>query len=194
MKFGALQTELLIPEEELPVKAGLKVMRTNDPHTGQTEEEIQDRNEFIRCFLLQEFELLLIIPKQTAERDFFLSDYSVAEHEYSAFNTVDFQRRLRPFNRYNYSERKLLERVKELAIVHSSITSIEGRHYQLNRYEALIDGRLRNVLLRLAERHRRTNAPEEKSALKHKIGTLNRRILECKRIWERYAPPDRWDP
>ena len=41
-----------IAEEELPVRANLKVIRRNDPDYGLTEEEIQDRNEFIRCLQL----------------------------------------------------------------------------------------------------------------------------------------------
>jgi AraC-like DNA-binding protein len=49
--------EDMIPEEELPVRAGIKVIRRNDPDYGLSEDEIADRNEFIRCHLAREFEL-----------------------------------------------------------------------------------------------------------------------------------------
>lgn len=52
-----------IPEEEMPARAGLKVIRKNHPDFGLTEDEIQDRNEFIRCYLMSEFESLLMIPR-----------------------------------------------------------------------------------------------------------------------------------
>ena len=61
-----------IDEKELPIKANLKVVRKNDPDYGLTEEEIQDRNEFIRCHLLSEFQLLTMIPKQDRQDDFFI--------------------------------------------------------------------------------------------------------------------------
>ena len=59
-----------IPEEELPARAGLKVIRKNHPDYGLCADEIADRNEFIRCHLLREFELLLMIPIQDNEGDF----------------------------------------------------------------------------------------------------------------------------
>ena len=55
-----------IAEEELPVRANLTVIRTNDPNYGFTEDEVQDRNEFIRCYLLRDFELLNMIWEQYA--------------------------------------------------------------------------------------------------------------------------------
>jgi hypothetical protein len=63
-----------IDQEELPVRAGLKVIRKNDPDYGLSEDEVMDRNEFIRYYLLQEFELLLMIPKKDGEDDLFITD------------------------------------------------------------------------------------------------------------------------
>ena len=39
-----------IDKEELPVRADLQVAKINDPDYGMTQEEIDDRNEFIRCY------------------------------------------------------------------------------------------------------------------------------------------------
>ena len=51
-----------IPEEELPARVGLRVERKSDPDYGLSEDEIADRNEFIRCYLVREFELLMMLP------------------------------------------------------------------------------------------------------------------------------------
>jgi len=122
-----------IAEEELPVRPRLKVIRKNDPDYRLSEHEIEDRNEFIRCYIFQAFELLLLIPKQAPEGDFCIVDVTVEAEEYSAFNTHIFQRQLRPFNRYHYAVRKILERVKDLAIMQSCIISPEGRQEAYRR-------------------------------------------------------------
>jgi len=182
-----------IVEEELPVRATLKVIKRRDPDYGLAEDEIADRKEFIRCYLLRDFRLLMMIPKQDEAVDFFIPDCDVSESEYSAFNTHDFQRILRPFNKYGYAIKKLMERVKDLAILHSSISSEEGRDDTYRRYEAFVDREFRNRLIGLTERYKMIEDDEKKAWLKQKIAELNRRILDCKRIWERYAPPENWD-
>ena len=177
-----------ITEEDLPVRATLKPIRRNDPDYELTEDEIQDRNEFIRCHILKDLELLLMIPKQDAEKDFFVEDF-----QESAFNTHDFQRKLEPFNKYAYRVKKVLERVMDLAIMHSSISSKEGRHNTLKTYEALVQDEFRDRLLTLAARHKWAKNEAKGSWLKNEIAKLNRRILECKKVWESYAPPENWD-
>ena len=92
--------------EELPVRANLKVVRINDPDYGMTQDEINDRNEFIRCFILQDFEAILRVPAQRLERDFFIENW-----EESAFNTIDYFRDYpqNRFYRYAYRMRKIME-------------------------------------------------------------------------------------
>jgi hypothetical protein len=182
-----------IAEEELPVRGNIKVIRKTDPDYGLTEDEIMDRNEYIRCYLLKDYELLMTIPKQSPAEDFFIPDCGVTDPWYSAFNTVDFQRQLRPFNKYGYAIRKIMERVKDMAILHSSISSPEGRLDTYRRYQALLERKFRGRLVVLAERFKRTTDPERRFELKGRIAELNRRILQCEKIWERYAPPENWD-
>ena len=179
-----------IVEDELPVRPNLKVIRMNDQDYGLTENEIDDRKEFIRCYLLKDFEVLIIIPKQSAENDFFIYDCDVSEHEYSAFNTHDFQRILRTFDRYGYAIKKIMERVKDLAILHSVISSPERRLDTYRRYESLIEYEFRSRLMSLVERYKKTDDDERRLSLKQKMGEINRRIFEAKKIWEQYAP---WD-
>ena len=182
-----------IAEEDLPVHTHLKVIKKNDPDYGLSEDEIQDRNEFIRWYLRQDFGMLTMIPKQDEESGFFIGDYGVDDEEYSAVNTMDFHRLLRPFNKYHYAMKKIMERVKDLAIMHSSISDEEGRLETYRRYEALVDREFRHRLLTLAGRHKGEADEEKRYWMKRKIVELSRRILDCKRIWAQYAPPENWD-
>ena len=179
-----------IVEEELPVWAGLKVIRCNDPDCSLTEDGIDERNEFINWYLLQDYALLLLVPRQTTEAGFFIPDIDVTATEYSAFNTHDFQDSLKPFNKYGYAMRKIMERIKDLAILHSCISSEVGRANVYRKYEALLEAKFRSRLAQLIERCQRTEDPDRKLDLKLKIAELTRRILEAKKIWERFAP---WD-
>lgn len=186
-------TENWIPEEELAVWANLRVEKRNDPNFGLTEDEIQDRAEFIRCYLLSEFEHLLRVPMQDARNDFFFHDCDVNNPEYSAFSTHDFQRTMRPFNRHGYAVKEILERVRDLALMHSSISRAEDRHEVYERYCALVEREFRARLSYLVRCHHRSDELKRRAALKARIAELNCRILECKEIWERLAPPENWD-
>ena len=84
-----IEVDTWIVEEDLPVQTHLKVIRKNDPDYGLTEQEIQDRNEFIRCYMMKEHEAIMMVPLQVTEYDFFIADCDVTEEKYSAFNTVD---------------------------------------------------------------------------------------------------------
>ena len=76
----------MIDQNELPVRANLKVIHLNDPDFGMTEDEINDRNEFVRCYILKDFEAILSIPIKY-EKEFFIDNW-----QHSAFNTEDFYR------------------------------------------------------------------------------------------------------
>ena len=179
-----------IVEEELPVSAGLRVVRINDPDYGLSEDEIQDRNEFIHCYLMKDYRRLMTIPEHEPETDFFFPDCCVDDSEYSAFNTVDFQRRLRPFDKYGYAMKMIMERIKDLAIQHSVIDSPEGRNKLYRRYQTIVELEFRNRLLRLVEQYKYTWDDERRLAIKQRVAEINRRILECKSMWEQFAPGD----
>jgi len=180
--------ESSMTEMDLPVRAGIRVIRQNDPDYGLSDDEIADRNEFIRCYLARELELLMMIPTDTEENDFFISDFHVADEAFSAFNTVDFQRTQKPFDKYAYAMKKIMGRVKDLAILHSVINDEEGRENILERFNALVELEFRERLFRYVEQYKASQSDERKSSLKQKIGEMNRRILECKKIWEQFAP------
>ena len=176
-----------IPEEELPVKAGLQVVRKSHPDYGLSEEDIADRNEFIRCHLVRELELLMMIPSPEQEENFFIPDFHVGADNYSAFNTHDFQRTMAPFDKYGYAMKKIMERVADIAILYSVMTRNEGRDNTARRFNALIDYEFREPLFRYVDRYKAAKTEEQKERLKRKIGDLNRRIIEAKAAWELYA-------
>ena len=179
-----------INEEELPVSAALKVIRTSDPDYGLDDDEIKDRYEFIRLYLMQDFELLIMIPEQIPENDFFIVDCCVTDSEYSAFNTHDFHKSLRPFNKYGYAMKKIMERIQDLAIMHSCISQPENRHKVYRQLKSFMAVKFTDEIEELAcELHIKTSSTEQ-ARIKHKIETLSREIRRCMKIWEQYAP---WD-
>jgi hypothetical protein len=144
-----------IAEEELPATAQLKVIRQNDPDQGLTEDELEERNEFIQWYLMQDYAPLLSVPRQALEAGFFIPDIDAASSEYSAFNTHDFLDALQPFNKYGYAMKKLMERIRDLAILHSSLSSPEGRLNTQRRFEAFLEAKFRSRLAQLIERCQR---------------------------------------
>jgi hypothetical protein len=114
----------------------------------------------------------------------------------SAFNTHDFERHhaTKGFDKYAYRNKKVLEHVMDLAIMHSSITQPQGRRNTRRRYEAVVENEYRERLLRLTERYAHTQNESTRKELKRRIGELNCTILECKKVWERYSLPENWDP
>jgi len=189
----SIEVDSWIAEEDLPVDTRLKVIKKNDPDYGLTEDEIRDRNEFIRCYLRQDFKMLTMIPEQDEESGFFIGDYGVDDEEYNAFNTMDFHRQMRPFNKYWYAMKMIMERVRYLAIDHSSASDEADRLKIQSKYERFVYRKFGEDVLLLAERYKSAKDEEKRCWLKQKIGNLNRRILECKKIWERFAPPENWE-
>ena len=159
-----------------------------NPWYGMSEEEVEDRREFIRCYLNKDFEVLLQIPIEPREDDFWSPSHQ--EFRESAFNTWDFQKDQKPFNKYGYRIKKVVEQVRDLAIYHSSTSQPEGKANIQRKYENLVDNEFRGRLLILAERYQRAAGEEERYLLRRKIAELNRRILQCQKIWEKYA---RWE-
>jgi hypothetical protein len=83
-----------------------------------------------------------------------------------------------------------MEEIEHLAILYSCISDNQGRQRTFNRYKALLDNEFRNKALFLVGKYRNTNDSEERLELRDKISEMNKRILQCKKIWEQYAPRD----
>ena len=89
--------------------------------------------------------------------------------------------------------KKIMEQVKDLAILHSSCTKIENRQGVYRKYAAFVDSKFRDRLLNLVQQYKKARYAERRYFLKQKIAKLNQKIMECKEIWERHAPPEGWD-
>jgi len=55
------------------------------------------------------------------------------------------------------------------------------------------NNRFRIDLKELIIRYKETTIHEKRELLKSKIMKINKKIIECKRIWEQFAPPENWD-
>jgi hypothetical protein len=174
-----------ISEEEIPVSPALKIIRKNDPWYGMSEEQVEDHKEFIRCYLIKDFELILQIPIQAQENDFWTPNHP--DFLESAFNTWDYQRTQKPFNKYGYRIKKIMEEVRDLAILHSSISRPEGRANIQRRYENLVQNEFRDRLPGLFQKYSKAWTEEQRYEIRTKVAELNRRILECQKIWQQYA-------
>jgi hypothetical protein len=172
-------------EEEQKLLAA-KVIRNSDPWNGLDKEEVEDRREFIRCYINKDFELLLLIPIQPRENDFWFSSYQ--EFMESAFNTHDFQKDRKPFDKYGYRIKKVLEQIKDLAILNSCISQPEGRENLQKRYKSIIENEFRSPILELIEKVNKTEDREKKAEIIQKIVTLNSGIYQCNTVWEKYSP------
>ena len=70
MKQKSQTTENWVSEEEIIISPALKIIRKSDSWDGMSKEEVEDRKEFIRCYLLKDHEIILLIPMEPQENDF----------------------------------------------------------------------------------------------------------------------------
>lgn len=177
-----------IEEENNQRRLALSIIKKNNPWYGMTEEEIEDRREFIRCYLLKDFELLVMIPLPPREYDFWFSSHQ--EFMESTFNTYDFQKDRKPFDKYSYRIKKVFEQIMDLAILHSCISQAEGRNNIYKRYQSIVENEFRVPILDLVDRLNKVADRERRSEIIKKIVKLNYRIFDAKTIWQKYSSYD----
>ena len=177
MKQISQTVDSWISEEEIPVSPALKIIRANDPWQDMTGEEVEDHKEFIRCYLLKDHELILQIPIEPQENDFWAPNHP--DFQESAFNTWDYQKTLQPFNKYAWRIKKILEKIRDLAIYHSSTSQPEGKANIQKRYENLVQNENRGLLLYWGKQYKWAVDEERIYQIKRRIAELNRRILQC---------------
>lgn len=195
MKYEAM--ECCVDICDVPESAALKAVRSS-PWRGYGEgvrefmdysdEEVGECWEFIRWFLQQEWKPLLEVPAGSAGFEFWFDSYE--EFLESAFNTHDFQKDRKPFDKYAYRVRKVLEQVEDLALLHSCISEERGRVNVRRRFESLVECEFRQPLLRAAEMFRACCDPLRRFDLKRRVGRLNGLVLECEGLWRALSPPD----
>ena len=112
---------------------------------------------------------------------------------YSAFNTVDFQNTMRPLNKYGYAMKKIMEHVRDLAIMHSCISHPEDRKEVHQKFKNYVARKFGFQLEEFAMQLHLVESAQKRYSLKQKIIQLEQKIRKCQKIWERYAPTDCWD-
>ena len=110
--------------------------------------------------------------------------------EYSAFNSYDFQRNLKPFDKYAYAMKKLMEQVTDLAIRHSCISQPENRQRVYERFRSFMALNFTDEVEDLARQLHITDSYTVQSQIRRRIAKLSREIRKCMKIWEQNAP---WD-
>lgn len=176
--------EVWILEEDLPMRAGLKVLKGFDPYEGMDENEIEAYWDFINWYLSQEHLALTSIPKQ--ESDFWTVELDELGDNVSAFNTHDFER-LHPFNKYHYKLKKIYEKMKDLAITHSCISNEEGRKNTRQRFVNLVEKEFSDEGKMLLDTYKRYPQWVNKYKLFERIEEINSKVRKCKSIWRKYA-------
>ena len=78
-------------------------------------------------------------------------------------------------------------------MMHSSISDPVNRAEVKQRYEAFLDVKFRDPLAVLIVQYQNEQSSIRRYRLKRKMIELNRRILEARNIWARFAPPEAWE-
>ena len=177
--------------ENEPVHPNLKPIKMRD---GIYPKDLDDRNaywDFINWYLAQEHAILLMIPKTGIESDFWNNDVDEFGVEVSAFNTHDYERHHpRQFNMDQYICNKIYEKVMDLALLHSVIKDAYGKENIKYRFMNLVDRKFRDQIFFLIEIHEKYPSKMTESKLKKEVAKINRKIINCKKIWDDNAYED----
>lgn len=172
------QTLDWVPDSQLPVWGGLKPVNKSLPDHGLHEDDIRDRNEFIRVYFQSEYAPILLIPN-AEEKDLFSLDLM----DEGAFGTHDFQKLLRPFDKYRFAMKKIMERIRDLAILYSVVQSSEDKVEIYERYQRVLDNEFRDRLTCLKNKY----GSAYTIGSENRINELKYRIREGEKTWEQNA-------
>ena len=163
--------------DDLPVRAGLKVRRCNDPWQGFNDEMHESHRDFIAWFLKREHEVMLSIPSEDKNTDSFF--IYPDDYEESAFNTCDFHRHKGnfSFDKYGYRLKKIMERVNDLAMMHSCISDEESRNNVKQRCRSFMENEF--LIDALEAQKKKDN---------RKANRLFKYIEQCKQVWQEWNP------
>ena len=175
------QVDSWITEEERP-KGFLKPINKYDDLYPEDPTEADAYFDFRTWYLSQEHAVLLSIPVKYEYK----AHQETIESLSFPFGSMDFER-LHPFNKDQYKIAKIYERIMDLATTFSSINHKEGKENTLKKYQALVNQEFRNKALELVKTYNKYKVWINQERLLEKIEELNKKILACKRIWNKYA-------
>lgn len=183
-----MQKQVMADFEALPLSPFSKPIRAFDGLYPEDEEECQAYWDFIHWAINSEHALLLSIPKQENVYEFWAIDFDISSNDSSAFNTIDYQR-LNPdtFNKYHYRIKKIFEKIRDLAMLHSSISNPEGKKNTYQRYKNLVEKEFREPAKSLLATCNKNPKWVDKEKLIPKIAALNSKIRKSKHIWHEHS-------
>ena len=180
-----------IDEEDMPTGAYLKVDRTApryfSPTNDMEDDEAQAYWEFIQTTMNSDHQILLSVPAPEPEYNFWPIQLDENDQNVSAFNTHDFASTQRPLNLYHYRVRKVYEKVRDLAITHSCVSSDQAKKDIWHRYKNLVEKEFRDKGVMLLNSYKKYPLWVDKHRTMERIKELNSRIRKCKKIWRDYA-------
>ena len=181
------QVESWIDEKDLPIHPFLKPISRFDGLYPEDDEEREAYWNFINWAMTREHAVLLSIPKPENEYDWCI-EVDEFGNDISVVNTMDFQR-MHPdgFNKYHYRLKKVCEKVKDLALLHSCISHDEGKENIFKRYRSLVENEFSDKAKMFLETYKKYAHWVNKREIISEIGKLNSRIRKCKRIWKENA-------
>ncbi len=173
-----------IAEEELPVNARLMVDRAS-LYDGMDDDELEAYFEFRSWFMGRDYQLLELIPKPANERDFwvFEDDNSIS----FPFSSADFQNEHPRFIDYQWRDRQVYEKVKDLADTYSAISNSEGKANTLQRYRNLVEVRFRDRAVFLLDTFKKHGQLLDRVKCMKEISRLNDKVRKCKEVWKQFA-------
>jgi hypothetical protein len=174
-----------IAEEDLPAGSGLRPVRLFDELRIFDREEAEAYWDFIGWFLGRDYALLECVPVGGTGK-FFVSDDSDCAISH-AFGSADYLDSVPEFNKYAYRLRKVFERVKVLAITHSCAFGDDGKQRVFGKYKALVEAEFRDEAVRLAEGLKCNHRFMDKDKAEARIRELNKRIRQCRKVWEKHC-------
>ena len=182
------QVQNWILEQDLPSKASMRPINRFDGLYPESEEEKQAYWSFISWAINSEHAVLLYIPKQKNENDFWQLDLDESGTDVSAFNTADFERlHKHGFDKYAYKIKKIYEKVENLALLYSCITTEAGKTNIHRRFIALVENEFKDEASMLLETYTKHSQFINKEKVFNKIAELNKQIRKCNSIWRKHA-------
>ena len=170
---------------DVPVSAGLKVIRRSDPWFGYSEDEKVEAMEFIAWYVQSEHEPIMRIAESQSQAWFDWTDPQ------SAFNTWDFERVCGKFevDKWRYRVAKILEQIKELAIMHSCLSNDDGRQNTLRRARLIVQDEFMAPAIEHMKRSQLSRDPEEVSQHRWKARQLLQLVEKAAEIWQGQQGP-----
>jgi hypothetical protein len=171
-----------IAEDELPVRANLKVLSRFD---DLYDDEHLTPGEAYQLMMEREHALILGIAQPKYEESWppYESDDAIS----FVFSSSDYAKKMGKFNKYHWRIKKIYEKVQDLAQTYSCISNPEGKKNTYERFVALVEKEFKDEAQMIAEHYKKYSMYMWRVGTMRKIAKLNYHIRKCDEIWKQTA-------